>query len=181
MINICFFGHRNLWGKDVRERLKTEVESHLDDEVHCLIGTHGEFDSLALSVCRDLRKTYSNIKITVVFTSLNVLKKDKELEYSIADNYDDVQTMIYDIEEEYFKNQIVVSNRKMVDDSDIVICYVDMKEYRSGAKRAVNYAKKQGKTIINLFDEKDRPFYGMSEEEKKAEWEKLTNLINKKD
>lgn len=180
MKNICFFGHRNLWGKDIRERLKKQLESHLDDEVHCFVGTHGDFDSLALSVCRELRKTYK-MKITVVFTSLNVLKKDKDLEYSIADNYDDVETMIYDIEEEHFKNQIVVSNRRMVDDCDIVICYVDMKEYRSGAKRAVNYAKRQGKQIINLFQEQDRPFYGMTKEEIEAEWEKRTREIKKKD
>ena len=173
MKKVCFFGHRNLWGRNIKDRLLKQVESICDDEVHCLIGTHGEFDGLALSVCRELKRKYSNLKVTVIFTSLNILKKDKDSEYSIADYYDDVETMIYDIEEEYFKNQIVVSNRKMVDDSDIVICYVDMKEYRSGAKKAVNYAKKQGKQIINLFDEKDRPFYGMTEEEKQAEYKKL--------
>ena len=177
MKNICFFGHRNLWGRDIRDRLKNELQSHLEDEVHCFVGTHGEFDSLALSVCRELRRTYKNLKITVIFTSLNILKKDKELEYSIADNYDDVETMIYDIEEEHFKNQIVVSNRRMVDDCSIVICYVDMKEFRSGAKRAVNYAKKQGKQIINLFQEQDRPFYGMTKEEIEAEWEKRRNEL----
>ena len=107
MKNICFFGHRNLWGKDIRDRLKKELESHLNEDVHCKIGTHGDFDSLALSVCRELRRTYKNLKITVIFTSLNILKKDKELEYSVADNYSDVETMIYDIEEDDMNIKVV--------------------------------------------------------------------------
>lgn len=176
---IAFFGHRNLWGRDLRERLKNEIESNLCDEIHCLIGTHGEFDSLALSVCRELRKSYPQVKITVVFTTLNVLKKGKDELFSTADMYRDVETTIYDIEEEHFKNQIVVSNRKMVDDCDLVICYVDMKEYRSGAKRAVNYAISQGKKVINLYREQDRPFYNMTKEEIEAEWEKIKNKVDK--
>ena len=180
MKTIAFFGHRHLWGKELRERVKNAVELYVGEEIHCLIGTHGEFDSLALSVCRELRKSYPNIKITVIFATLTVLKKGADELYSIADMYDDVETMIYDIEEEHFKNQIVVSNRSMVDDSDLIICYVDMKEYRSGAKRAVKYAMKQGKEVINLYREQDRPFYGMTKEEIEAEWERIKNKVDKK-
>lgn len=174
MTTISFFGHRNLWGRDIKDRLYNEVAKFVqtNEEISFLIGTHGEFDSLTLSVARELRKIYHNIKITVVFTTLTILRRDSETEYSIADYYDDVETMIYDIEDEHFKNRIIASNRRMVDDSDIVICYVDMQEYQSGAKRAVKYAIKQNKQVINIFKDSDRPFYGMSKEEILKEWEK---------
>ena len=69
----------------------------------------------------------------------------------------------------------------MVDDSDVVIAYVNFKEYRSGAKRAVNYAKKQKKTVINLYREEDEPFYGMTREEVdakiKADMERVDKIL----
>ena len=170
---IAFFGHRHLWGRNIRERLKKEIESNLCDELCCLVGTHGEFDNLVLSVCREIRKSYPLLKITVVFTSLNVLKKKQGELYSTADMYRDVKTIIYDIEEEHFKKQIEVSNRKMVDDSDIIICYVDKANKKSGAKKAINYAMRTGRQVINIFKEEDRPFYGKTKEEKENEWKEF--------
>ena len=40
----------------------------------------------------------------------------------------------------------------MIDDSDLIVCFVDMSAYGSGAKKAVSYALKQNKKVINLFD-----------------------------
>jgi len=182
---IVFFGHRKIYKENIiRQRLLDCVELHiLNGAKRFKVGTHGDFDKLALSVCCELRNKYKDIKITAVFTTLSFLTKKED--YSIADDYkrNNIETMVYPIEEEHYKNQIVVNNRLMVDDCDLVICYVDMKEYRSGAKRAVNYAKKQGKQIINLFKEEDRPFYGMTEEEKAVEikriFDELHNLKEK--
>ncbi len=178
---IVFFGHRKIFNETkVRQRLLDCVEKHiLDGAKRFKIGTHGEFDKLALSVCCELRNKYKDIKITVVFTSLSFLTKQDE--YAVADYYKDlkVETMVYPIEEEYFKNQIIKCNRMIVDDCDLVICYVDMKEYRSGAKRAVNYAKRQGKPIINLYKEEDRPFYGMTDKEKEIEYKKFLDELEK--
>lgn len=81
--------------------------------------------------------------------------------------------MIYDIEDEYFKRQIIVSNRKMIEDSDLVISYVDMSKNRRGAKIAVKYALKQGKEIINLYNETDNFFYDMTKEDVDYECEKF--------
>ncbi len=44
----------------------------------------------------------------------------------------------------------------MVDESDLIICYVDMNNYKSGAKTTILYAIKQNKKIINLFEKSDR-------------------------
>ena len=159
-LTIAFFGHRNIYCQDLADRLKSQLMSVADEnEICCLIGTHGDFDMLALEVCRKIRQSHPHITITVVFTSLNVLIKGRYNDCSIADLYNDVDTMIYDIEEEYFKKQIIVSNRKMVDESDSIICYVDMKRHSSGAKKAVEYAMKEGKKVVNLFREQDRLSY----------------------
>ena len=181
-MNVCFFGHRRLWGKDIRERLKNKVEKFIQLGAKFFkIGTHGDFDNLALSVCRELRNTYKDIEIEVVLTSYHKIE-NKLLEIHKSENgeiellhqnyniYDDVKTIMYDIEDEHFKKQITMSNRQMIDDCDVVICYVNMEEYRSGAKQAVKYAQKQGKEICNLFRDEDKPFYGWAQAEKDEYW-----------
>ncbi len=151
MITVSFFGHRRLFDSNVEERLYAELVNiaETNDAVSLLIGTHGEFDRLALSVAREIRRTYANVRISVVLTSLSLLRKGEGCA-AIA-YYNDVQTVVYDIEEEFYKKRITATNRKMVDDSDVVICYANMQEYRSGAKDAVKYAMRQNKRIINLF------------------------------
>lgn len=59
--------------------------------------------------------------------------------------------MFYPIENEHFKNRITMSNRYMIDDSDLVIAYVDMKFNRSGAKKSFSYASKTKKVVIIFF------------------------------
>lgn len=160
MKSIAFFGHRQIYSED---QLKEKITSLLIEIVpqgfsNILIGSHGEFDRLALSTCLNYKKNVNNnIAINVVLTSLSVLNKD-EYGFSKVDFYDksNCETMFYDIEEIYYKNRITYSNKKMVDNCDLVICYVDMKSYKSGAKTAVNYALKQNKKVINLFEEKNK-------------------------
>lgn len=184
-MTITFFGHRHIYKEqELRTRIYDAVLPYVNEpKLTLLVGNHGEYDGLVLSVCRELRRKYPHIRICVVLTSIAILQKD-EYGYCPADIYSDVETITYDIEDEHFKNQIVVNNRYMVDDSNVVICYVNFKEYRSGAKRAVNYAKRQGKTIINLYKEEDTPFYGMTREQIDEEMRKykqeLAELLDKK-
>lgn len=158
MKTIVFFGHRK-FVKENELKLKLEgvlkeVASNID--VHFLVGTHGKFDSMAMMSCLNHKKINKAVKITVVLTSLSHLKRDK---FGFSDIYYyemmGCETMLYDIEEVYFKNRIVVSNKMMVDDCDLVICYVDPTKSKSGAGRAVKYAIKRGKPVINLFSEED--------------------------
>ena len=120
------------------------------------MGTHDDFDKLALSMCRELRKIYTDIIIEVVITSLNQIKPKIELDnfgISYYYPYDDVLTVMYNIEEEYFKRKIITSNKQMIDACNILICYVDTQKNQSGAKTALNYAKRKGLKIINLFED----------------------------
>lgn len=166
-----FIGHRKVLAKDIEARLVTAIQTEIErGSTAFTMGTHGEFDKLALSACRSMRNRYPDIEIEVVITSLNSIKKDSELD---SGPFDDVKTVMFDIEEIHYKRQITLSNRKMIDACDTLICYVDESAYRSGAKAAMRYAKKKGLTIINLYREEDQPFYGMTKEQIDEYWRNI--------
>lgn len=177
---ICFIGHRKIMNDEVRNRLYNEVKNQILKGYNCfIVGCHGEFDDMALSVCRKLRREYDNIRIEVVLTSFRHLKTENSSDdyWQLNNKYADVETIIFDIEEVYFKRQIIVSNQKMIDECDLLICYVDKTQKSSGAKLALNYALRQGKQIINLYQNEDNPTFNMSQKEKDEYFEKLTRLL----
>lgn len=166
----AFIGHRQIFAKDICERLTNAVLNEINSGCKTFtMGTHGEFDSEALYVCRQLRKTYNDLRIEIVLTSLNTIKKTNEY-YT---PYSDVNTIMYEIENAHYKQQITLSNRQMIDTCDTLICYVNTSEYRSGAKTALRYATKRGLKVINLYREEDKPFYGMTHEQIKEYWSSL--------
>ena len=163
MKTIAFFGHREIFNKgEIKERIINTLKEVIPLGFSTLlIGCHGDFDSISLSACLNYRKNYDNtLNINVVLTNLYLLNRDK-CGYSKLDFYKDrkCETVVYDIEEVHFKKSITFSNKRMVDNSDLVICYVDMQSYKSGAKTAINYAIKQNKKIINLFNQNDRTIF----------------------
>jgi len=172
MRKTAFIGHSQISAKTLTERLIKAITNEIQNG--CLsftMGTHGDFDRLTLNTCRKLRDSYPYLDIEVVITSPNGAKTISS----------DVKTVMFDIEETHFKRQITLSNRKMIDSCDTLICYVDTKRNRSGAKTALNYAKRKGLRIINLYLEEDTPFYGMTKEEIKEYWETLyKRTLNKK-
>lgn len=160
---ISFFGHSYIFNvQEVRKRLLAFVESKIKRGAkHFLIGTHGDFDQLALSVCKELKQKYE-IEICLVFTSLTILKEKGEVAKNL---FGDITLVTYDIENTYYKNTITYSNQKMIEESNFVIFYVDETKNRSGAKNSLKYAKKKNKSFENLYKESDSPFYGLTNEE----------------
>lgn len=154
---ICFIGHRHIYNyKEIRESLYSVVEQEIKKGCKFFtMGTHGEFDKLALSVCRELRKIYTDIEIEVVITSFKEIEPIIDHDPIFGDEkyipYSDVKTTMYDIEEEYYKRKIVVSNQQMINNCDTLISYVNKKHNPSGAKFAMNYAKRKGLKIINIY------------------------------
>lgn len=145
----AFIGHRQIFVKDIYDRLTNVIQNEIENGCKVFtMGTHGEFDKLALCACRQLRRTFPEIKIEVVITSLNEIRKGNDL---ITAPYADVDTVMYEIEEVHYKRRITLSNRQMIDTCDTLICYVDPSAYRSGAKTALRYAEKRGLKIINLY------------------------------
>ena len=164
----AFIGHRKVLAKDIEARLLSAIQTEIERGCAAFtMGTHGEFDRLALSACRSLRQTHKELEIEVVITSLNTIKKDSELSTA---PYADVKTVMFDIEDAHYKQRITLSNLQMIDGCDTLICYVDEHTYRSGAKTALRYAKKKGVKIVNLYRERDQPFYGMTKEQIDEYW-----------
>ena len=154
MKTIAFFGHRHIFAKPIiQQRLSRFLKLLIPQGFsNFLIGCHGDFDNLAFSSCLDYKKNVDNkININIVLTNLSFLNKNR---YEKIDFYENIgcKTLFYDIENIHYKNRITYSNKKMVDESDLIICYVDVNAYKSGAKSAINYAIKQNKKIINLFE-----------------------------
>ena len=118
----AFIGHRKVFAKDIAERLAAAIRNEIEGGCRVFtMGTHGEFDVLALSVCRSLR-THYDLEIEVVITSLNTIKKGSE---SAAAPYADVKTVMFEIEDTHFKRRITLSNLRMIDGCDTLICYVN--------------------------------------------------------
>ena len=155
---IAFIGHRIIFYNKIRNRLYKEAKRQIENGCKFFtMGTHGEFDTMALSVCRELRNIYKDVIIEVVITSF------KTIEPIIVEDaiwgaekyvpYSDVNTIMYDIEEEYFKKRIIESNKQMINKCDTLICYVNSNKNYSGARIAFNYAKKKGLRVINLYSD----------------------------
>ena len=146
---VCLIGHRRINTIEVAPLLENAIQKELDSGCRFFtMGTHGDFDKLALSICRKLKQQYPDMIIEVVLTSLN--KLNQKIDGEIYHQYEDVQTIMYDIENFHFKQQITESNKQMIKSCDALICYVNLKNTYSGAKYAYNYAKKKGLKIINL-------------------------------
>lgn len=152
----CFIGHRNIWNENLKIKLAQVVEQEiLTGTKHFTMGTHGDFDKVALNVCKDLRNRYKDIVIEVVIIDLQqlktIVKSDPILGIEKYIPYDDVETVIYDTEQCHYKAKIISSNKQMVDNCTTLICYVNENKFKSGAKLILKYAKRKGLKIINLF------------------------------
>lgn len=148
MATACFLGHRFVYG-NIGNELDEVIEKLINEGYDkFLMGTHGAFDALAIDACRRSRVRHPNIKIEVIITSYHTIEKDKNFGFS---PYRDVETVMYEIEDLYFKKQITVSIQKMIDNSETLVCYVDEKRATGGAIKGFKYAKKNGKEIINLY------------------------------
>lgn len=178
---VCgFFGHRNI-GIDIDDRLYDEIVKRINEGYDTfMMGDHGDFDKQSLKVCCQLKDKYNHIKIVVVTTAIrhqltSVYKCQDEFGYPLYVKY---ETTSYPIEDEFYLNRIQKSNQHMVDDCDCIICYVNTFEnFKSGARKAVHYAAKKGKPIINIFSPYDLYRYNKDEEEKENQ-KKLEEFLN---
>ena len=139
--------------KDIKTKLYNEIKKQIKNgATFFTLGTHGMFNQLVLSVLRKLREIYTDIEIEVVITSFCEIKP---IIYGIDKNYtlyDDVKTVMYDIETVHYKRKNVVSNQHMIDNANTLICYVDTSKNYGGAILAYKYAKKKGLHIVNLYN-----------------------------
>ena len=144
---ITFFGHTDF---PAEEKSRTAVISVLEERVgnenvEFYLGGYGNFDSFALSCCKEYKKNHENASLVFVTPYITEEYQKNHLS-EISKNFDSV---IYpEIEQVPLRFAISYRNRYMVDSADLIICYVK-REY-GGAYQAIKYARKKGKQIINL-------------------------------
>lgn len=147
---VCMFGHRS-FDKHLRidkYLTRTLREMMTDNFVEVYVGRNGEFDIYATSVLKRLQKDIGreNSEIICVLPYTN---KDIDL---FARYYDSI-IIPECLNNTHPKNAITKRNKWMVENTDLVICYVENK--CGGAYNALKHAERLGKSIINLAEMKN--------------------------
>ena len=147
---VSFFGHREIENAlEAERKLEAKITELIQTKqyIEFLVGREGEFDILAASVVKRVKKQmdYGNCSLIWVLPYMKAEFRDNEKEY--LDYYDDVEFCEQSAKAHY-KSAMQIRNRAMVDRSDLVICCIQHKS--GGAYKTVQYAEKQDKNIFAL-------------------------------
>lgn len=140
---IAMFGHRNFYAYRQLDNTLYPLLKELfrtKPFVEIYIGRDGEFDLYAASIVKhvqeEMGRENSELNLVLPYTK-------KDMEY-YEKYYDRVCVPI----NAHPKVAIPRRNEWMVEQADLVLCYIERES--GGAYKAVQYAKKLGKEIINL-------------------------------
>ncbi len=151
-LTVSLFGHRIIEDYQNAESKLYEllriVMERSSRETEFLVGRNGDFDLMAASVIRKLKKETGNENI---FLTLVLPYETAELRNnteSFESYYDSIEICEASADCN-FKYAIVARNRDMIDRSDMVVVYV--KNQSGGAYQALKYAESNQKRVINLY------------------------------
>lgn len=146
---ITFLGHSSLNKCDeLFELIKATILNNIDKDkknvFYC--GGYGNFDEMCREASYDLKKDLENIEVVFVSPYFDLRQQSRISDLIKAGVYD---LAIYpELEKVPLKFAISYRNQWMIEKADLIIAYVD-REY-GGAYKALGYAKRNGKRIINL-------------------------------
>jgi uncharacterized phage-like protein YoqJ len=143
MKSCAFIGNKNTPFK-VKGILAQAIRDLIlnDNVTSFYVGTHGAFDKMVQEVLEELSKEYTFIKYSVVLAYLPKVRDDT-IPYE--------KTIYPDgLEKIPPKYAIIERNKWMINQSDILICYVV--DSFSNSFTFKEFAEKKGKCVINLFD-----------------------------
>lgn len=151
-LTVCLFGHRIIEDYQFAESKLCELLRIIiqkgNREIEFLVGRNGDFDLMAASVIRKLKKGIGNEN---VFLTLVLPYETAELRNNTEafESYYDSIEICEASDNQNFKYAIVARNRDMIDRSDMVI--VCVKNESGGAYQSLKYAEKNQKRVINLY------------------------------
>ena len=151
---VTFFGHRHLSDPFVvEEQLETILHDLITTKeyVDFLVGRDGEFDQLVSSAIRRAVDAYGcgNTSHILVLPYERAEYRDNRESYKTY--YDEVE-ICSESANAHPKAAIFERNKQMIMRADLIICAIE--HGSGGAYAVVKYAEKQGKSIINLCEEK---------------------------
>lgn len=150
IFTVAFFGHRYIDDPfRIEERLEEHIRRLLEEKeyVDFLVGRDGEFDQFASSAVLRVRKRYRDDNSSLILVLPYARAEYLNNEESYHDYYSEVE-ISYEASKAHPKAAIQIRNREMVDRADLILCCIERE--KGGAWQTIEYAIKQGKTVINL-------------------------------
>ena len=141
----CFFGHKDA-PSTITPRLEDTIENLIVEHgvLNFLVGNQGQFDSMVLSGLRRLKNKYPEISYNVVLAYMPTEKGE-------WNPYEYWETMLPEgLEAVHPRYAISKRNEWMVNESDVVVCYI--KHSWGGAYKYVEMAQRKKKQILNIAD-----------------------------
>ena len=153
MSKICsFFGHRKI---NESNDLYNKVYNIIIDLVEkegvdtFYFGGFGEFDDLCYAIVSKLKEKYCFIQRIYCLEDIRYINPLKRPKYLKSEDY---ESFIYlPLSYDYCYTRIYYRNCAMIDSSDYVVFYA-MPKNDSGAYKALKYAIRTKKPIVNLYD-----------------------------
>ena len=158
MLNIytvAFFGHRYIDNPFlIEERMEKQIYKLLAEHeyVDFLVGRNGDFDQCVSSTVLRVRKRYRDDNSSLILMLPYPTAEYLNNEESFHNYYTEVE-ISYAASKAHPKSAIQIRNREMVERADLVICAIEKET--GGAWQTVQYAMKQEKPVINLFNKPD--------------------------
>lgn len=149
-ITVACFAHRNqsdLGTSIVRviNSIHTLLEEY--EEIEFLVGREGFFDSMAAVAVRELKQHKTQTLTLLLPYETSDYKKHLDFLYYRYTNVEICQSAA----KAHYKAAYFIRNKEMVDRANLILCCIEHES--GGAWKAVQYARKQGKKIVNLFYE----------------------------
>ncbi len=142
---VSFFGHRSLTStRKIEENVERMVKELIrtKEYVEFYVGRNGDYDICVASCIKRAQKAMGNQNSALVLVLPYVVK---DIEY-YRGYYDDI---ILPIDEKtHFKAAVTKRNRWMIENSDLVIAFVERRS--GGAYNGLSFAQKRGVKTVNL-------------------------------
>lgn len=147
---VAFLGHRDFYANHSCEKKLIPILKDLintKEYVDFLVGRNGEFDIFASSCIKRAKNELWDCNSSLILVLPYPTAEFRNSEKYFVEYYDEIEICEKSAMAHY-KSAMQIRNREMVDRADLIICYIERKN--GGAYQTIEYAEKQGKTIINL-------------------------------
>lgn len=144
------FGHFNIDISDeLKQRIVNEIDKAVSDGVRIfLFGGRSEFDDLCYDAVTDKKKQSPELEIKRVFCfALDKQLRKPPIWFDKKKEYEALECPAKDFD--YWYTSIYYRNCAMIDQSDLILFWVEERE-NSGAYKTYKYAIKHHKKIVNL-------------------------------
>ncbi len=144
------FGHNKInVSKHLKEKLMSIFKELISKEnvKYFYFGGFGEFDDLCHSIITELKNEYPEVYRIFCLSDPRHQRLSKRPKWLKDEDYEEITYL--DLNFDYWYTRIYFRNCEIIDHSDFVVFYVNHTE-KSGAYKALQYAIKKKKQIINI-------------------------------